>query len=395
MGAAAALCAWLALVRWLAWTQQLGVDATCLGAAILVVVIAGLIRGGLLDRSWGITWGGVASLSVVAGVLLADVPFDGGQPFAAVGWPTVLAPALLGAGWVVAARPMALDWLRELSAVALLVAEAQWLLRCPGPARGRESPCSRRRPSPQLATAVLARRGEPGPWLRPTVVVGVATTIGAVVAGASTSSPPHLVVPALLAAAVQAAVLGTAFQSTLVRAASPLLAYVAWLAFARQALAGSAQWYTLPLGGALLLAVGIVRHDARAKHRDPRGGIVVPLELLGVAFLVGAALVQAVVDSLAYAAIAIAIGAGVAGWGAVARVRRRVVYGAVVVVIAVVELIAVPLVRLLPAMGSVGVWILIAAVGLLAIGAATLLEASRAAARKVAAGFTESTRGWE
>ena len=119
------------------------------------------------------------------------------------------------------------------------------------------------------------------------------------------------------------------------------------------------------------------------------------LELVGIGFVVGAAFVQSVTDSLGYAAVAAGLGLAVVAWGTVTKVRRRVASGVVVVGVAVTELIAVPLVRLLPAWGGAGLWLLIAGVGLVALAAATLLEEGRAAVRKAASNFGDMTKGWE
>jgi len=121
----------------------------------------------------------------------------------------------------------------------------------------------------------------------------------------------------------------------------------------------------------------------------------VTLELAGVAFLVAVPLILSVTTSLLHAAVAATLGVGVAGWGLLSRVRRRVASGAVVVVIALVLLVAVPLVSLLPAWSGASLWILVASVGVLAVCAATLLEKARTAARAGRTRLGALTQGWE
>ena len=74
---------------------------------------------------------------------------------------------------------------------------------------------------------------------------------------------------------------------------------------------------------------------------------IVTVEAVGVVLLVGASLVLMVTDSLMHVIPAVALGIGVAAWGTVTQVRRRVLMGATAVVAALVLLVAVPLVSLI------------------------------------------------
>jgi len=69
--------------------------------------------------------------------------------------------------------------------------------------------------------------------------------------------------------------------------------------------------------------------------------------------------------------------------------------GVLVVGVAVVLVVAVPLVRMLPAWGGAGVWLLFAGVGLAAVLVATLLERGRTAVRGALGRVNELTAGWE
>ncbi|MBC7550575.1 MAG: hypothetical protein H7269_06700 [Cellulomonas sp.] len=93
--------------------------------------------------------------------------------------------------------------------------------------------------------------------------------------------------------------------------------------------------------------------------------------------------------------MAAGFGIAVVVWGLMTRVRRRVAIGAVVVVTAMVVLVVVPLVALLPAWGGAGLWIMVAAVGLVAVLAATMLEKVREAARSTRHRWSDLTTGWE
>ena len=119
------------------------------------------------------------------------------------------------------------------------------------------------------------------------------------------------------------------------------------------------------------------------------------LELVGIAFVLGASFVQAVADSLAYVAVALLLGAAVGAWGLLTKVRRRVVACGVVVIAAVVVLLAVPLVNLLPGWQGTALWIFVAGVGLVALLAATVVEKGRLVARKALERYLALGDEWE
>lgn len=135
----------------------------------------------------------------------------------------------------------------------------------------------------------------------------------------------------------------------------------------RGALDGNPQWVTVPIGLAILVVVALWRRD-REQHGGPVASTeFIVVELVGIGFLVGSALVQTLTEALAYAVLAGAIGLGVLAWGVVTKVRRRVAAGAAVVLTSVALLIGVPLVNLLPSWEGAGLWVPIGGVGLLAV----------------------------
>src|SRR5665647_3510547 len=204
-------------------------------------------------------------------------------------------------------------------------------------------------PSAAAAALALALRAAESGWTRPVVLLGAGGALVAVGMGLAALPNATPLVPAVAAAAVQVAAAGVALRSLGLQMASPALACSAWLIFASSS-ERPPQWYTLGIGLALLAVVAVWRRDRRLRQlaRTPGPG----LELAGVAFLVGTPMVQAVTDSPIFALEAGVVGILVALWGVVTRVRRRVATGALVVLVAVVLLVAVPLVQLLPAWGG-------------------------------------------
>ena len=61
----------------------------------------------------------------------------------------------------------------------------------------------------------------------------------------------------------------------------------------------------------------------------------------------------------------------------------------------VVLLIGVPLVWLLPSWQGAGLWVLIGALGLIAVLVASMLERGKAVARKTLTRLADATVGWE
>jgi hypothetical protein len=242
----------------------------------------------------------------------------------------------------------------------------------------------------------LARRAASGtsPWIGPAFVVGaVAQTVAA---GVALEALPRrdLLVTVLLAAAVESAALGAVLRLTPLVAAAPLLACAAWLVFAGGTL-DDLNWFTVPLGVAVLVSVGLIRWLRRQRGEPVATTDIVVLDVLGMTFTVAVALARVLDGALWYGLLAIWIGIALTVWGLMTRVRRRVAFGAGSVVVAVVLLVGVPLAGVVPTWHGPALWIAVAAIGLAAIVTATLLEQGRAAVRRVAAEVREHTSEWE
>jgi hypothetical protein len=302
---------------------------------------------------------------------------------------------LLSLACAVAAKPLVAGGLRYLAAALAIVAVGELLTLTGADATQAVLWLCATSVVAVLAALVVQRLPDWRAWSGPAVLLGGLAAGSAGVVATTTLPDTALLVPTFVAAAVVAVGLGVSSRQVVFTTLAPFLVFAAWASFANAALDANPQWYTVPFGLCLIAVALLVRADARRRGTDPASALTVTLELGGIAFLVGAGFVQSITDGLAYAAIPIVLGSVVAAWGVLTRVRRRVLAGAAVVLVAAAELVIVPLARVLPPLGSVGVWIGIAVVGLVAIGAATLLEASRAVARRAVQGWAELTREWE
>jgi len=398
-GAVAAVAAWGVGVDWLGWQGQTALDATALLGAGIVAVSAAVAFSARLDREWVLVWGGAGAVveTVAAVAALAAAEALAGLSGGHASWWVVLALMVTAVALAVAAGPTRMAWLREFGA-AFLVAALVGIERLTQPAPhvlvwvlcGAAS---------AAAVALLALAGGrlARDWRLTLAGLGIVLTVWAAAAATQAAGLDGsvLVAAPLAVAALQAAAVGVANRSIHVQMLAPAFAAAAWIAFALDALGGDPQWIVAPVGLAVLVAVGLWRRDRRQLGQAVADPVVVALERVGVALLVGPSLVQAVTDSVAYVPVVLALGLAVTAWGAITKVRRRLALGALIVLLAVLILVAVPLVQLLPSWEGAALWVLIAVVGLVAVLVAAFLERGKAAARKGLARFAEVTQDWE
>jgi hypothetical protein len=353
-----------------------------------------LARTNLIERSWLLVWGGMAMIIAtlvagytepIAGVGLAD---------ATPSWPVATGLLLVAAALVTSAGPLAQAWMRGLGMAFVTVSVVE-ALQAGHAGTGVQTAVLAvlSAISAVLSLSLFVRR-RAQTWQRPPLALGVAFAAGAIMVAVG-SHDSMLLVPGLAASALQAAAVGIVLRNTRVQMLSPVLACAAWLVFSSGAMGDNAQWVTVPLGLAILSVVELWRQDRKRRGASVAATEIVVLELAGVAFLVGASFVQTVTVAVAYATLAATLGLAVIGWGVLTRVRRRLAAGALIVLASLVMLIAVPLVGLMPAWQGATLWVLIAAVGLVALLVASFLEQGKAAAQKGMSRFSEATAGWE
>jgi hypothetical protein len=242
------------------------------------------------------------------------------------------------------------------------------------------------------AVACIAVRYSPRtfPWRGAAAVFSAATAATSVVAGAFAGGW-WLSLP-LLFAATDAALVGLALRAWWALALAPVLAYAGWAAHVPTALGGDANWYTVPAGMLLAGSVDVVRHERPDQRRRT---YLVALDLAAVLAMIGVGLVQTMVTSTAYGLLVIATALVVGAWAIATRVRRRLLAAAGCVALALLAMVVLPLVGLLGEIRGAGLWIAVAAVGVVAIAVATYLERGLTVTRERIARLRASTADWE
>jgi len=398
-GALAALAAWQVATTWFGWPVRKSVDVTAVGAAMLAMAAALVARFRRLEHSWVFVWGGMA-VAVEALAALSTATVAGRQAEeVAPSWLVSAGLLLVAVALLAGAAPLAQAWLRGLG-MAFGVASVVEVLQAGHAGTGAQVAVLA---VLSAVSAVLSLSLSPPvrrlaeTWQKPFLVLGVAFALGSIAVAVASGSnyDVMLLVPGLAASALQAAAVGVVLRNTVVQMLSPVLACASWLVFSSEAMDDNPQWITVPMGLAILTVAELWRQDRKQHGGRVAVTEIVVLELAGVGLLVGAAFVQAVTEAVVYAVLSAALGLAVTGWGVVTKVRRRVAAGALTVLASVVVLVAVPLVGLLPSWEGAGLWVLIAAVGLVALLVASFLEQGKIAARKGLSRFGEATVGWE
>jgi hypothetical protein len=390
----AGLSSWLAFLAWAGFTGQTRTDATVVLGAAIALGSSAMLRWTGVDRSVLIVR---ASVALAAAVLTPFVAAAVGQTSTLQGRLTWWTAAALVAGAVscgLAAQPLKRRSLRYAGVAGAVAAVIEAFVVVSAA------------PTIQVyvlaalgvvtAVALLAAgRAALGAWSGPAAAGAALTTLMSVGAALVVLPDTSLLPVALLGSAVCAASIGVVWHDVTLTVMAPVLACAAWIIWAHGALDGNPQWTTVPVGLTVLVVVGLVRRTEREHGSRVDGDEVKLLELVGVAFLVGASYVQVFSVGLQYTLLAATLGLGVVVWGVLTRVRRRLVAGCVVVLTALLLLVLVPLAHLLPAFTSAAVWVAIAGIGLVALMAATLLEQGRAVVRRGIDELHHLTEGWE
>jgi hypothetical protein len=381
--------AWQSALVWRGLSVDQSVATTALLFGAVWLVLAALGRR-WLAADWLIASGSLATLAIAAAVFTGVTVGQERHPFALA---VAGGLALHAAGTALASRPLRWPYLRELAALITTLAigtaifDLQPSLTASGGALAILGAAG-------IGAALgLARIGSA--WLRPLLLAGSLASLGAIGYAVAAWPLRGLVIAVLLLLAVEAAATSLAVRRREPLYLVPLFVCGAWLAFATGALAGNPNWVTAPIGIAALAVVELFRHDRRAAKLPPGNHELLALEYAGMAFVVGASLVQTVSDTVAYGLLAIALGAGLAVWGFISRVRRRTEVGAGAILVAVILMVAVPVVRIIPQFQGAALWGAMAAIGIVLLIVATSLEQGRSRVKRTIRRLEELMVGWE
>ena len=347
-----------------------------------------------IRREWLAYWGAftaAGTASAAATLTLVPVALDATP---ATAW-LALGVALQAAATGVAAGPTDTPWLRHLPAPLVTLAG---LLVAAATAATTGTVVSVAAIGGAAATVFVvgawstARRSA---WLHPVGALGGISMGVAAIAAASALPDTSLLVAVLLLAGLEALAAGTVGHRPALLVASPVLVCAAWLTYAAGALAGDPQWFTVPIGLAVLTVVELVRHEHRRTGRPVTTTELEVLDVIGMLVLVSPTLVETATTSALYGLLGAALGALVLAWGALTRVRRRAALGAATVALSLALMVLLPLVGSLPAIEGPVLWLALASLGLLALLVAAFLEKGRETGRAVVRRLRELTDGWE
>jgi hypothetical protein len=393
-GVAFAAVAWGSFLAWTGWDASRAMVANVIAGAVLLVVPALVLRRRSIAAEWTfMAW----FVGLAASVAAQVIAFDPGAGIGTREAGVVLAASAAATSLALGLSASRLRWRaqREI-ATATAIGAAVELVAALGV-----------RPVPAaVGSAIVGLGGIVGwialwrlrprsVWVPSAIVVAVAGDVATLALAASILPRGDVLEAALLLTALECATAGLILRQTHLVALSPLFATSAWLIYATEAFRGEVQWFTVPSGLALLALVAIEREGRARSDRSRVSPELLAVELTGMVLILAASLIEIVTISPIRGLIAIALGVGLATWGAMTRVRRRAAFGASSVVVAVLLLLAVPLADLVPHVRGPALWLVLAGAGLVFILVATLLERGRTKVRELLRRLDELTEGWE
>ncbi len=388
-GAAALVGAWFDAVVWLGWSADTIVLVTVPLAAVLAFAAAALLRVHVVPAEAALVWAATGTLvsvaSMIGGVDLVD-RLAGGLTFAAA----VLVLSATSAALVPVLGP-AMRWVTAGTAAGAWL-PAWWAVEPSASIATLVGTCVA---LSALVTAVAFHGLRPTyPWIAPLALYALATQALAALAALAVLPEHTLMVVVLLAASAELIALGAIRSQPELFVLAPAAACGAWLLAARDTLAGQPNWFTIPIGTTVLVMVGLVRWIRRGRGTPVTGYDVIAIEFVGMTVLVASPIAGILAGDLWNAILAVAIGAFIAIWGAITRVRRRAAFGASTVVLAIVLVIGVPLSSAVTWRGP-ALWVALSLLGIVAILVAASLERGRDAVRQVGRRLDVMTEGWE
>ncbi len=389
---AVAICfAWLTLVAGLELRGSTAVVAWSALGSVAFGALAVATRIDRLPRDWIPTWSWFPVAAVVVSVVesfLPNVDSGSGRIASATG----VAALAIGIGLL--ATPMQLGVLRSLCTI--LLAAAGWIA-----VSAFEIPHTA-----VVAGSCLVALGSSTTgvgfdhlkrmaWIPALISLSLLESAGAIGIAFGPASASGSRVGSLISLAVVLAGTGVTRRRTGWAVAAVIAAVAAWTEYARGALNGDPQWFSLPYGLALLACVGLLRSGRRRVGKPAKDPWLSALDFLGMVFAVSASIIGTRSGSMRDALIGVAVGSALIAFGIATRVRRRLLFGAAAVAAIAIVLVVPPLLGIVPVEARWFPWVILILVGLGAIVLAALVERGRRAVRNLHARFADLTSGWE
>ncbi|MDF1597218.1 MAG: hypothetical protein P1T08_14155 [Acidimicrobiia bacterium] len=381
------LSGWAAAITWQEWWPDPAIAATAVGAGCLALALALVVRARPSFARVTAPWAVVALVGEMAAIATGGA---GDRLQTGSGLAAGLALWAIGLG--LAASPLQLPWLRDVTVIPALGSGVALIYA--------------RQPNPGVSVAVVAAVGLvlalAGGWLkanresvwgRPVLFASAGADLVAGITGLTLLPETWALIVVLVAVGIKLLGAGLVLPSPVALGGSVWSFTAAWVLFALEAADGNPQWFAVPVGLAVTVTSDLTRR--RAGTVSPTGTILVYLDALAALLILGPSLVQTVQISVAYGLLVMLLGTLLAGWGLLIRIRRRLVIGSGGVVTGALLLVVVPLARVIPQFRGPALWATVIVLGVALIGAAVGLERGRSTVRVTVQKLRDLTSDWD
>jgi hypothetical protein len=396
---AASAAGWVELVLLFEWDVDQTVAATAVAGGSLMMLTTTAARIGRVGSEWIVAWVGAG---LVAIALATALQIDTGRAGSTNSWYSLAAgTAMAAAALALLANRVARLPLRESAALVALAACAELAAAADASAAQLSLSSSMVGTVVAVGLVTVLPRQWAARWRNAVWIVGTGVTLAAV--GAAVHELPNrsLLVVSLLVTTAEAAATGALVHRVELLQLASATACGAWIVIATGELVGVVDWFTIPVGVTLLAIISLHREGRRRRQLPAKTHPIVAAECLGMGLITGPPLTETVFDAPVFGAVAIGGGALLAAWGGSTRVRRRVLFGSVSITLAIVLLIGTPITRVVTkprddsGAGPIGLWLALAAAGVVALAAAAMIEEGRRRVRRVVLRIGQLTDGWE
>ena len=383
--------AWLALVPGLGWSMAEATRFTALLFGLMMIAVAELTRfmgdAGPSERGVRVepsAWAALAGVGVLVAVGLNGIV--GGEEL------TVGAgAALAGMGLARVAAPLDLDWLRSAAMVAGIVSINSLAVAFEVPRGSLAIALVVLAAAATLVSTSVWRRIPSSVWVTPWLVLAAVTNLQSFAMGVTALPEPGLMVGVLFSIGTQTLAVGLIRDLPQVLAAAPITIALGFILLIDDSVSGSTQWYTVPIGVALLSEVEILRLWSRQRRS------VLPevqiMEWIGLGILVVPGLVEMFTSRLVFGLVPFLASGLLLIWATATRVKRRAVAAATVAIATSVLVLFAAAANQAP--DSATFWIVGFGAGFAVMLIAALVEAYRSRRGRTMLRIHELMEGWE